>query len=301
MRRDVASLLNRACLGGSINRADIVNCFAVSIPGAPKDLALYQERSPGNMQYDTRGKRYVPAEKFILQFLDPAPYVYLAQLRSVAEGGLPAHNSWTATLSNADVALTPKRDIDTAFLCWALNTAREGDSVEIFYQSITEVRSDPIWHRTTPHAVGFDGFRWPAQAYCHLENRLKDVLLVRFLKVHGKGKPGLPCEQDWLWNCSYDVIIRPHPDLTVSQKNVVTKNYRIALGNSVLPIQHAMLFYIPKELGLLGSTAKQSARPQHAVAINREQPGTAFNKAELQMLLLYHGGASIDGGQARKH
>jgi hypothetical protein len=39
-------------------------------------------------------------------------YVYLAQLRSVAEGALPAHDSWIAALPSADVALTPKQDID---------------------------------------------------------------------------------------------------------------------------------------------------------------------------------------------
>ena len=42
---------------GSINRADLVEFFGVSVPQASKDLALYQERAPGNMDYDTREKR----------------------------------------------------------------------------------------------------------------------------------------------------------------------------------------------------------------------------------------------------
>ena len=42
---------------GAINRADIVDYFAVSVPQASKDLSLYQERAPGNMEYDKRGKR----------------------------------------------------------------------------------------------------------------------------------------------------------------------------------------------------------------------------------------------------
>ncbi len=44
---------------GSINRADLVEVFGVSVPQASKDLTLYQERAPGNMEYDTRAKRYV--------------------------------------------------------------------------------------------------------------------------------------------------------------------------------------------------------------------------------------------------
>ena len=72
---------------GSINRAALVETFGVSVPQASKDLTLYQERAPGNMEYDTRAKRYVAAEKFVLRFLEPDPYIYLSQLRSVAEGG----------------------------------------------------------------------------------------------------------------------------------------------------------------------------------------------------------------------
>ena len=44
---------------GSINRSDIKDFFGVSVPQASKDLTLYQERAPGNIEYDTRAKRYV--------------------------------------------------------------------------------------------------------------------------------------------------------------------------------------------------------------------------------------------------
>lgn len=266
---------------GSINRADLVEFFGVSVPQASKDLTLYQERAPGNVDYDTRGKRYVAADKFVLRFLDPDPYVYLAQLRSVAEGTVPTHDSWIATLPNADVALTPKRDIDIQVLRRVLDAVRERESLEIFYQSMNKVRPDPIWRRITPHAFGFDGFRWHARAYCHLENRFKDFLLPRILEVRGKGKPGATGEQDWLWNNFFDVVIGPHPDLTESQKKVVAKDFGLDQGNGVLSVRYAMLFYVLKRLGLLGDAAKQSARTQHIVALNRKETEAALNKAEL--------------------
>ena len=268
---------------GSINRADIVDFFNVSVPQASKDLTLYQERAPGNMKYDTRGKRYVAAEKFVLRFLNPDPYVYLAQLRSVAEGTVPAHDSWIAMLPNADVALTPKRDIDIEVLRKILDAARAGDSVEIFYQSMNRVRPNPIWRQITPHAFGFDGLRWHARAYCHLENRFKDFLLPRILETRGKGKPGATSKHDWLWNNFFDVIVGPHPDLTENQKKVVAKDYGLDHGNGVLSVRYAMLFYVLKRLGLLGDAAKQSARTQHIVALNRKETEAALKKAELQI------------------
>ncbi len=268
---------------GSINRADIVEHFGVSVPQASKDLTLYQERAPGNLEYDTRGKRYVAAAKFVLRFLNPDPYVYLAQLRSVVEGSVPAHDSWIAALPTADVALTPKRDIDIEALRLILDAVREGGSVEIFYQSMNKLRPDPIWRRITPHAFGYDGFRWHTRAYCHLEKKFKDFLLPRILGVRGRDKAGAAGEQDWLWNNYFDVIIGPHPDLTESQKKVVAKDYGLDHGSGVLAVRYAMLFYVLKRLGLLGDAAKQNARTQHIVALNRKETEAALKQAELQL------------------
>ena len=268
---------------GSINRADLVEAFGVSVPQASKDLTLYQERAPGNMEYDTRGKRYVAAEKFMLRFLDPDPYLYLAQLRSVAEGTTRPHDSWIGELPSVDTALTPKRDIDIKVLRKILDATRYGVSVDIFYQSMNPVRPEPIWRRITPHAFGHDGFRWHVRAYCHLENKFKDFLLPRILEVGEKGVPGAAGEQDWLWNNYFDVIIGPHPDLTESQKKVVAKDYGFDRGGDVISVRYAMLFYVLKRLGLLGDAAKQSARTQHIVAMNRKETESALEQAELQL------------------
>jgi len=42
-----------------------------------------------------------------------------------------------------------------------------------------------------------------------------------------------------------------------------------------------MLFYVLKRLGMLGDAAKQSARTQRIVALNRKEAEAALNKAEL--------------------
>ena len=65
-----------------------------------------------------------------------------------------------------------------------------GRSIEILYQSMNKVRPDPIWRRITPHAFGYDGFRWHSRAFCHLEHKFKDFLLPRILGVRIAGEPG---------------------------------------------------------------------------------------------------------------
>ena len=268
---------------GTINRADIIECFGVSTPQASKDLSLYQARAPGNMLYDARAKRYVAADAFVLRFLDPDPYKYLSQLRAVAEGMLPASESWIAAMPSADVALTPKREIDIAILRRVLEAVRENHSIEVLYQSMNSARPDPIWRRMTPHAFGYVGFRWHVRAYCHVERKFKDFLLPRILEVGEKGEPGQSGENDWLWNSYFDVIIGPHPELTEGQKKVVAKDYGLEIGTTVLSVRYAMLFYVLKRLGLLDDAAKRSARSQHIVNVNRKETLAALERAEFQL------------------
>lgn len=268
---------------GTINRADIIECFGVSTPQASKDLSLYQARAPGNMLYDASAKRYVAAEAFVLRFLDPDPYKYLSQLRAVAEGMLPASESWIAAMPSADVALTPKREIDIAILRRVLEAVRENQSIDVFYQSMNSARPDPIWRRMTPHAFGYDGFRWHVRGFCHVENKFKDFLLPRILEVGGKGEPGQSGEHDWLWNNYFDVIVGPHPELTESQKRVVAKDYGLEVDTTVLSVRYAMLFYVLKRLGLLEDAAKRSARSQHIVNVNRKETLVALERAEFQL------------------
>ena len=268
---------------GTINRADIIECFGVSTPQASKDLSLYQARAPGNMLYDASAKRYVAAEAFVLRFLDPDPYKYLSQLRAVAEGMLSASESWIVAMPSADVALTPKREIDIAILRRVLEAVRENQSIDVFYQSMNSARSDPIWRRMTPHAFGYDGFRWHVRGFCHVENKFKDFLLPRILEVGGKGEPGQSGEHDWLWNNYFDVIVGPHPELTESQKRVVAKDYGLEVDTTVLSVRYAMLFYVLKRLGLLDDAAKRSARSQHIVNVNRKETLVALERAEFQL------------------
>jgi WYL domain len=268
---------------GTINRADIIDCFGVSTPQASKDLARYQDRAPGNMLYDARAKRYVAAEAFVLRFLDPDPYKYLSQLRAVAEGMLTTSDSWLAAIPCADVAVTPRREIDIGILRRVLEAVRESQSIDVFYQSMNSSRPDPIWRRMTPHAFGYDGFRWHVRGFCHIENRFKDFLLPRILEVGTKGEPSESGEHDWLWNNYFDVVVGPHPDLTDGQKKVVGKDYGFEAGTSALSVRFAMLSYVLKRLGLLDDAAKRSARSQHIINVNRKETLAALERAEFHL------------------
>lgn len=264
---------------GGVNRSDIIEMFDVSVPQASKDLTLYQERAPHNALYDKSAKRYVASEHFEPHFLKPDPDGYLSRLRSVAEGLIDLSESWITQVPDTDIALTPRRDIDASVLRTVLSAVRDHRSVEIHYQSMSKDRPDPIWRRITPHAFGYDGFRWHVRGYCHVTDKFKDFLLPRVLGIGSLGEPGATAEHDALWQERFGVEIGPHPDLTTSQMAVVAKDYGMEEGSAVLTVRYAMLFYVLKRLGLLGDAAKLPARSQHIVVVNQTETKAALEKA----------------------
>ena len=265
---------------GGVNRSDIINMFDVSVPQASKDLTLYQEHAPHNAIYDKSAKRYVASEKFAPRFLKPDPDSYLSRLRSVAEGLVDLSDSWITQVPDTDIALTPRRDIDPDVLRAVLSAVRDRKSVDVHYQSMSKERPDPAWRRISPHAFGYDGFRWHVRAYCHVTNRFKDFLLPRILGVGEMAEGGSDPLDDVLWQERFGVEIGPHPDLTASQKAVVAKDYSMEDGAAVLTVRYAMLFYVLKRLGLLGDATKRPARSQHIVVINWDETDAALRKAE---------------------
>lgn len=267
---------------GGVNRSDIIAMFDVSVPQASKDLTLYQERAPQNAVYDKSAKRYVASSQFTPIFLKPDPDGYLSRLRSLAEGLADLGDSWIATPPETDIALTPRRKVDADVLKPVLQAVRENRSIEVYYQSMGSRRTDPTWRRMTPHAFGYDGFRWHVRAYCHIDEKYKDFLLPRILDVRHMDVPGPGGDQDALWKKTFDIEIGPHPKLTPSQRAVVAKDYGMTNERAVLSVRYAMLFYVLKRLGLLSDASQQNPRTQHIVALNAHETERALRRADFE-------------------
>lgn len=264
-----------------IRRSDIMNMFSVSEAQASKDLTLYQEMAPTNATYDKNSKRYVAAEGCQPVFLKGGSADYLRRLRSLGEGLLESGESWIGSPPDIDVVVSPTREVNAYCLHTVMQAIRENRSLEIFYQSMGKERPAPVWRRVTPHGMGYDGFRWHVRAFCHQSGLYKDFLISRIFETRDFGESGQTGELDRFWNEKFEIVIAPHPNLSLQQQAMVIKDYSMeADGTKNIEVRYAMLYYVLKRLGLNDDPENKDARTQHIVLRNIAETKEALSAAD---------------------
>jgi hypothetical protein len=136
---------------GGVNRSDIVTAFGVSVPQASKDLALYQEQAPSNIQYDRSLKRYFGSSNFRPKFIKNDSADYLEQLNARTISGVGA-DSWVSSNPTAEKLPLPQRRVLPDVLRTLLECIRGEKSIEVLYQSMSASRPDPKWRRISVSA-----------------------------------------------------------------------------------------------------------------------------------------------------
>lgn len=252
---------------GHVNRADLMNTFGISVQQASTDLNRYIGLAPTNMTYDKSARAYVRGPDFAPQFLKPDASRYLSQLRSMADGILDKSDAWIGRLPEFDAAPTPVRGVDARILRAIIAAIRRSEVIEIKYQSLS--RPEPIWRSIAPHAIGFDGFRWHARAFCQIDQTFKDFVLSRIMETRG-GKPS-PHESahDTDWHEHVTLEIGPHPELSETQQKVIALDYGMRAGTAKITVRRAFLYYTLKRLGLDTDPAARRPQDQQIVLLNR--------------------------------
>ena len=246
---------------GSVNRADLIDVFGVSVPQASKDLALYQERAPGNAVYDTSAKRYVAGSNFTPRFIEPDAGEYLGRLRAFDEGESDAGSSFIRHVPPSAVVPSPVRGVRAEVLRTVVAAIREEDAIEVMYQSFST--PEPTWRWIAPHAVVFDGFRWHARAFDERNGDFRDFLLARILELGSARAAFVRAADDEAWHEEVVLTIAPHPGLSEPQRAIIALDYAMADGTAEVRVRRAFVYYTKKRLGLEpGHEARPPAEQQ---------------------------------------
>ena len=261
---------------GRINRGDLTDQFGISIPQASADLARYQEMAPHNLSYDSSLKCYLATQVYRPVFEVEDAGRYLAQLNSLASGTIAREEAWLAETPEFRIVPTPGRSVDSRSLKTVLRGIRDRLALRIRYQSMS--RPEPHWRWITPHALGFDGFRWHVRALCHNDETFKDFVFARIYEI-GESRPhSIDSGADEAWFDSVTVIISPHPGLSESQSTAVKLDYGMPEGVRAISISSAFLYYFLKHMGLYGDLEQKLPQDQQIVLVNREEVMSALKR-----------------------
>lgn len=253
---------------GHVNRSDLMEQFGLSVNQASADLNRYIGFAPDNMVYDKSARTYVRGPEYAPHFLKPDASRYLAQLRSLADGIMDSDDTWIAELPSYDAAPTPARGVNPVTLRSVVGAIRRAESIEVKYQSLS--RPEPTWRWIAPHAIGFDGFRWHARAFCKTDEVFKDFLLSRILKTRGVEASEVTDAADSDWQQHVTLEIGPHPELSENQKKVIALDYGMSGEKAQIKVRRALLYYALKRLGLDTDPGARKPQDQQIVLLNRE-------------------------------
>ena len=265
---------------GHVNRGDLMEAFGVSVNQASTDLNRYLGMAPDNMAYDKSARTYIRGADFSPLFLKPDASRYLSQLRSVADGILERSDAWIGELPPYDAVPTPIRGVNAKTLRSMVAAIRRSEAIEIKYQSLS--RPEPRWRWVVPHAIGFDGFRWHARAFCEIDQTFKDFLLSRIIETRGTRSTETTSTSDEDWNEQVVLEIGPHPDLSDTQKKVIALDYGMRGGKAQIPVRRALLYYALKRLGLDTELAARRPQDQQIVLLNPQALPGAFRTLEAE-------------------
>ena len=236
----------RAYWDGRLNRGDLEREFDISTPQASVDLRNYQETAPGNIEYDSSEKAYIATGNFSPRFLNLSAERYLRQLYSLKIGAADVEETWFDSLPPLEIAPNVARGPEAYTLRAILKAIRLRQSIEINYRSLSNARNRVIY----PHSLANDGYRWHVRAWCTEREQYRDYVLGRILSVF---QP-TPCEaslpEDVEWESFTKLVLIPHPDLRLDQRETIARDYKIDNGELCVTMRVALSFYFIRRYNL---------------------------------------------------
>ncbi|TWO68064.1 WYL domain-containing protein [Caenimonas sedimenti] len=263
---------------GRLNRTDLIEHFDISAPQATADLGKYTEAAPFNLAYDLKQKAFMRTEGYAPLYPRSSSRAYLNELLALVTDVIDSRTSFIGWHPEVGVAPIPSRQLDGRSLSLLVQAIRDKRMVALAYQGMK--KPGPEARVLSPHALGYDGFRWHVRAYCHSSEKYKDFVIGRMTDVSLAGASEKGSGQDESWHRVLQLVIAPHPLLPAGAKRAIRLDYGMIDGILSLSCRHALLFYALRRLGLHREEGR-SPEEQQIVLLNRDelapfmQPGHA--------------------------
>lgn len=207
-RERLAFLELRAYFIGELSRSDIEARFGIKPAAASRDLSLYREMAPANLDYDNVGRRYRPTASFAPIFKFQCERVLSWLLQGFGDG-LEIGLKLATPCEGAGQLVRP----DMSLLGTITRAMCAKRPIRISYLSIS---SGQTRIEIVPLALADNGLRWHVRAYDRSRQRFADFVLTRIVEaqeIEGAvaERELLMADEQWVRIVYMELV--PHPGL----------------------------------------------------------------------------------------
>jgi hypothetical protein len=226
---------------GEIRRQDLVSRFGIQSAAATRDLALYKDLAPGNIDYDAKGKSYVLGADFQPVFNFPPQRVLSWLTQGFGDGEPMLLKAWIA--SEHPSRLTHP---DLSVLASVTRAIHQKCPLRIEYHSITSGQTE---REIVPFALIDNDLRWHVRAFDRKSGEFRDFVITRIkgplLLKGSQVQANERSDQDIQWTRIVELELVPHPDQP--RPDITDMDYRLDHGVLRMKLRAATAGYILRQ------------------------------------------------------
>lgn len=236
-RERLAFLEMRAYFTGELRRADIEARFGIKPAASSRDIGVYREIAPENLDYDGVGRCYRPSAVFRPLFEFQSERV-LAWLLQGFGDGLDLGLKQAAPCEGPGQLVKPDMEVlgaITRAMC-----AKK--ALRVNYLSLS---SGAGKREIVPVALADNGLRWHVRGYDRERQRFSDFVLTRIAKaqeLEGDVAESEMLAADEQWARMVDMELVPHP--AIKQPKAIEADYGLEDGVLKIKARAALAGYV---------------------------------------------------------
>ena len=222
---------------GEIGRPDLAGRFGVAPAGATRDIALYREIAPQNIECDGSSKVYRIGKQF-LPIFEHAPQRVLSSLALGFGEGLSGLSQPLLPCESPIALSSPKMDV-LAPICRAIHAKRP---VAIRYHSMSSGESERV---IVPFALVDTGLRWHVRAFDRKSGEFRDFVVTRIeapTLIDEEPQANERPDNDIQWTRIVEMDFVPHPRLR--RPEIIRMDYGMKDGSIRMRVRAAVAGYM---------------------------------------------------------
>lgn len=236
-RERLAYIEFRLYFMGEIGRPDLAGRFGVAPAGATRDLALYREIAPHNIEFDGSSKVYRIGKAFSPIF-EHAPLRVLSALSLGFGDGANGETNPLLPCESPAALSNPQMEV-LAPICRAIHSKRP---VAIHYHSMSSGESQRV---IVPFALVDTGLRWHIRAFDRKSGEFRDFVVTRIEQptlLNDEPQAHERPDNDIQWTRIVELDLVPHPRL--GRPEIIRMDYGMPDGSMRMRVRAAVAGYM---------------------------------------------------------